>query len=384
MSTMNNCHNRNAVFKLARTFLLLTLVLLLSGCTSGESPEAPPSSSTNSSSTTSPSQGSGAVPAAKTINLMEYVSISISGENGDGKASYSFDYGTFEEVLADRLSADKDSAQFFTDATIIEESISISLDKLAGLSNGDSIVLTVSSDTEIARKYGLSFQGGTSSYSVADLREIAELVLTEQDIIALLLETTVNYNMQEITISQDNMLDFTVEDSQIGFHPDTARLDFSYELDCKIAILTVTGFIEYKYENDTWVDTRIASNAQRGDYTLSGVYTGTEWDIAAAGIPCNARYEIAELSEGVYEATVTWSAGDESPEMVEITAVIPLAVDFTTERFIIQGNDTALIAALGRSPYLARALKFDFISGGFTTNRGFTTDIELALLKVSG
>jgi len=381
---MNNCHNKNALFKLARTVLLLTLALLLSGCASSESPEAPPSTGSNSSSTTNQSQSTDAVSTGKTINLMDYVSVSISGENGDGKASYSFDYGTFEDVLADRLSADKDSAQFFTDATIVEESISISLDKLTGLSNGDSVVLTVSNDTEIARKYGLSFQGGTSSYSVTDLREIAELILTDQDIIALLLETTVNYNMQEISVSQDNMLDFAVVDSQIGVRPDTARLDYSFGLDCKIAILQVTGFIEYKYENDTWVDTRVASNANRGAYTLSGVYTGTEWDIAAAGVPCNARYDITELSEGVYEATVTWSAGDESPEMVEITAVIPLAVDFTTERFIIQGNNAALTAAVGRSPYLARALKFDFINGGFTTNRGFTTDIELALLKVSG
>ena len=364
--------------------MLLTLLLFISGCGSSGTSNPSPASNSNSGATSNPSQGSSPVSTGRAINLVDYATVAISGESGQGKATYSFDYGKFEDMLAQRLEADKDSAQFFSDATIIEEGIRISLDKTSGLSNGDNVVLTVSYNNEAAKKYNLAFQGGSATHSVSDLIEIAEFTVDEQDVIALLLETTVNHNMQDITVLPENITGFSIVDSQNGISPDTARLNFAYGLDCKIAVLSITGSVEYKYENDAWVNTRIMSTVSQGTtYKLPGVYTGFELDIAGDGIPCNARYEITETSEGVYEAKATWSAGEESPDMAEKTATLPLSVDFTTQRFIIPGNEAALTAAVGRTPYLARALKFDYANGGFSANKGFTSEKEIDLLKIS-
>ena len=374
--------------------LLFILAAFLGGCGSGASEklneganqtQSPGANQTqspdaNAGATTSaaPGKSSNANPAGKAINLIEYLSLTTSGNNGEGKASYSFDYGAFEDVLSDILKSDKDSAAFFADATIIEESINVTLDKTSGLSNGDEVVLTVSYNGEIAKKYGLSLKDGTVTYTVKDFKEVAEFVVSGQDVIELLIETTVNHHMQNITVAAENMSNFTINDSQVDAHSETAQIDFSYDLDCAIAVLLVKGSARYKYVNDAWEIAQLTSFAEIKGYALAGVYTGTEWGIAGAGAACNAVYEISEPDKDTYEANVTWSAGDESPDMVEISAVIPLSVDYMTARFIILGSDTVLISAVGKSPYLARALKFDFI------NRGFTTDGEVILTKVSG
>jgi|GEM_PF-3128999 len=311
-----------------------------------------------------------------TINLMDYVTVAISGDDGYGKASYTFDYGTFEDALAEKLDVDADSAQFFADVMVIEEGIKISIDKTSGLSNGDSVVLTVSYNGEAAKDYKLSFQGGTATYSVTELTEVAEFTASENDVIALLSETTVLHYLQDIPVVPERIQGFAITDTQVDYQRNAAQVDYNYDLDCTIAVLSVTGSVQYKYENDAWVSTHISRSSQIKEYTLSGTYEGTEWDIANAGVSCNARYEITELDDGSYQAVVTWSGNEESPNMSEITATFALVNSFDTSRFVITDNKVQT-AAIGNVPYLYRALKFDFINGGFTT------DGEISLLKSS-
>ena len=311
-----------------------------------------------------------------TINLMDYVTVTISGDDGYGKASYSFDYGTFEDVLAEKLDVDADSVQFLADVMVIEEGIQISLDKTSELSNGDSVVLTVSYNDEAAKNYKLSFQGGTATYNVTELTEVAEFTASENDVIALLSETTVLHYMQDIPVVPERIQGFAITDTQVDYQRNAAQVDYNYDLDCTIAVLSITGSVQYKYENDAWVNTHISHSAQIKEYTLSGAYKGTEWDIANAGVSCNARYEITELDDGSYQAAVTWSGNEESPNMSEIMATFALANSFDTSRFVITDNK-AQTAAIGNAPYLYRALKFDFINGGFTN------DGEISLLKSS-
>jgi len=337
------------------------------GSTVSDARPSQSANSNNSSSTTS---------SGKTFNLMDYVTVTVTGDSGSGKAAYTFDYGAFEDALAKVLNLKKDSAQFFSDATIIEEAISFSFDKLSGLSNGDSVLLTVSVNDTNIKKYDITLKGGTSTYSVNDLTEIAEFNIAEHDVVALLSNTEIIHHMQTIVVLPENVIDMTIVDSQV-ISSNKAKLDYTYDLDCTIAILSVKGSVEYTFENGEWQSFKVTHLTELEAYTLSGTYTGTEWDIAGAGVSCNARYEISELSEGVYEAKVTWNAGSETPGMTEISATILLSIDFMTARFIILGNDAALIAAVGRSPYLARALKFDFVSGGFTA------DGEVVLQKTS-
>lgn len=319
---------------------------------------------------------SGSGEAGKTINLMQYTTVTISGDDGFGNASYSFAYGAFEDTLAVALDADKNSAQFFADAVLIEEGIKISLDKTSNLSNGDSVVLTVSYNDE-AKDYKLSFQGGTATYSVTELTEIAEFTASDDDIIALLSETTVLHYMQNIPVAPERIQGFTITDTQVDYQRNAAQVDYSYDLDCVIAVLSVTGSAQYKYQNDAWESTNFTHLAEVKEYTLSGVYEGKEWGIADGGASCNARYEISETADGEYQAVVTWSANRESPDMAEHTVTISLLDSFDTSRFAITNINSEIKTAEEKSPYLARALKFDFINGGFTTSG------EIELLKIS-
>ena len=303
----------------------------------------------------------------KTIDLMQYVTVTFSGDNGYGKASYAFDYGSFENMLAEKLNTDKNSAQFFADAVIIEEGIKTSLDKTTGLSNGDKITLTVSYNEAAAKDYKLTFQGGTSSFTAEKLTEITEFSVDDSDAIALLSETTVFQYMQEIPVLPDRISYFEITDSQVDYQRNTAQVDYTYDMDCEIAVLSVTGSIQYKYENDAWTDNHISRVAEIKEYTLSGVYTGTEWGITGDGASCNARYEITEKDGGSYEVFITWSANAESSDMAEHTVTISLTNYFETSRFLISNINSEIKTADGKSPYLYRALKFDFISGGFTT-----------------
>lgn len=327
------------------------IVLLLSGCASSGS-------------------------NAKTINLMEYITVAITGDSGYGKASYLFDYGAFEEALAEALDGDINSVQFFSDAAIIEEGISISFDKTSDLSNGDTVVLTVTYDNTAAENYKISFEGGTTTYTAEGLTEIEEFSAEEDNVIELLSETTVLYYTQHIPVSPENISNFEMTDFQVDYQRNTAQVDYSYELDCKIAVLSVSGSVQFKYEDNAWVSAHISHSAQIKEYTLSGTYTGAEWDIAASGVSCNATYEITDNGDGTYTAVVTWSANEDSPGMEEITTEITLLDSFDMARFVITDN-SAQSSAIGRAPYLYRALKFDFINGGLYD----TGAVEL--LKVS-
>lgn len=304
----------------------------------------------------------------KTINLMDYVSVAITGDDGYGKAAYDFDYGAFEDALAVALDADINSTQFFADATIIEEGISLSLGKTSDLSNGDTVVLTVSYNDKAAENYKVTFTGGTTTYTAEGLTEVAEFSAGDSDIIALLSETTVLYYAQNISISAENIQSFDIVDTQVDYQRNTAQVDYTYELNCKIAVLSVSGTINFKYADNVWGSSQLTHLADIKEYTLTGTYSGTEWDITASGASCDAVYVITDNGDGTYNAAVTWDG--------TITADITLLDSFDTGRFVITDN-SAQTAAIGSAPYLYRALKFDFINGGFTTSG------EVELLKTA-
>jgi len=304
----------------------------------------------------------------KTINLMDYVSVTFSGDDGYGNAAYSFNHGSFEDALAQALDSDKNSAQFFADAVIIEEGIQISLDKTTDLSNGDEVALTASYNEAVSKDYKIVFQGSTATYTAENLTEIAEFSANESDIIAILSETTVRQYLQDVPVLPERISNFEITDSLVDYQRNTAQVDYAYDMDCKIAILSVTGTIQYAYENDAWTNTHISCLANIKEYTLAGTYVGAEWGIAGNGVSCNARYEIIEKDDGTYEALVVWSANAESPDMAEHNVTISLLNSFDTSRFVITNINSEIKTSDGRSPYFSRALKFDFISGGFTTS----------------
>ncbi|MDR2713568.1 MAG: hypothetical protein LBB91_10700 [Clostridiales bacterium] len=303
----------------------------------------------------------------KTIDLMEYVNVSFADVNKEGRASYSFDYDGFEESLALALREDIDSLQFLRDSTIIGDSINISLDKSTNLSNGDAVVLTLTYDSAVAKKYGLKLISGTKTYAVDGLEVIDEFIATQDDIINAVADETVFYWNQNIPIVPEMISDFEITDSQANNKRKTAEVKYTCDIDCKIVVLSINGSVSYKYSDGEWTISQVTRTAQLKSYTLSGTYEGTEWGIAGYGVSCNAKYIISENSDGSYEAEATWSGNQESLDMEEITAKVSFT-NFLDNARLIAFSDDALIDAIGRNPYgYGRAFRLDFYNGGFTS-----------------
>ena len=274
------------------------------------------------------------------IDLMAYTVVTFSGDDGYGYAAVDFDYGALEELLTSTLGKDdKDTLDFLADLVIIEDAVDITLDTKTNLSNGDKITLTAGFDETIAEKYNLDVTGGTKTYEVTGLEVVPEFSVSETDIQELVADSKVMCYLTELTVSPEQVSNIQTTEINSNIPARTASVTYSFNIDCKIATLDVTGQADYRYENSAWICVgQYNQMAQIKEWNLEGTYVGTEGGIAGAGIGCNARYEIVETGEDVYVANVVWSASEESGEMQEISVSIPLVNSFDTSRFVITDN----------------------------------------------
>lgn len=313
------------------------------------------------------------------IDLIAYTNVTFSGDNGYGYASVDFNYGALEDLLTKTLGNDnKDTLDFLADVVIIEEAIDITLDRKTDLSNGDKIILTAAFDDTIAEKYNLDVTCGTQAFEVNGLEVVPKFEISENDIQNLISDSKVTCYLTEIPVSLEQVSNIQITNIDSNIPARTAYITYSFNIDCKIALLEVTGQANYQYENNAWnCVSHYHQMAQVKKWLLAGTYTGTEWDIAGSKVGCNARYEIVETQEGVYTANVTWSASEDSTDMTEINVTIPLVSFFDTARFVITDN-SSVKDELGYAPYQYRALRFDFINGGFESSG------EVSLRKIDG
>ncbi|RKM58019.1 hypothetical protein D6853_00305 [Butyrivibrio sp. X503] len=110
-------------------------------------------------------------------NILDYVTVDFSGKNGEGTAFVNVDYDGIETEMV----GGEDKIKEFEDVGDLAEltkyinavsSISLSIDKNSGLSNGDQVVVTVSYDETAAASAGVVFGDETSrSYEVKGLKK---------------------------------------------------------------------------------------------------------------------------------------------------------------------------------------------------------------------
>lgn len=106
------------------------------------------------------------------INLMDYAAVSFDGDNGEGTANVDVDYDSLETDMVggqDKVDAlELEDAMKYLNAV---EKISYSFDKSDNLSNGDTIVLTVSYDETTVNEAGVIFDDTlTKEYTVSGLK----------------------------------------------------------------------------------------------------------------------------------------------------------------------------------------------------------------------
>ncbi len=112
------------------------------------------------------------------ISLMDYVTVEFSGVDGNGTATLSVDQVKMEQDMAGDDDGDisKEELDKIAKFTEFEFSINYELDKTEGLSNGDTVKVTVTYDEDLQKESGVKVKGDTTKeFKVEGLKEPVEV-----------------------------------------------------------------------------------------------------------------------------------------------------------------------------------------------------------------
>lgn len=112
------------------------------------------------------------------IALMDYVTVEFSGVDGRGTAVLNVDHVKMEQDMAGDDDGDisKEELEKIAQFTEFEFSINYELDKTEGLSNGDTVTVTVTYDKDLQKESGVKVKGDTSEkFKVEGLKEPVEV-----------------------------------------------------------------------------------------------------------------------------------------------------------------------------------------------------------------
>lgn len=92
-------------------------------------------------------------------NILDYVTVDFDGKNGDGTAYVNVDYDGIEIEMVggeDKIKQLEDLSELTKYINAVS-SISFSIDKNKGLSNGDQVIVSVTFDSSAAESAGVIF-----------------------------------------------------------------------------------------------------------------------------------------------------------------------------------------------------------------------------------
>lgn len=110
-------------------------------------------------------------------NILDYVTVDFSGKNGEGTAYVNVDYNGIETEMVggEEKLKEMDEIEDLSNLTKYinaVSSISFSIDKNEGLSNGDQVIVSVSYDNSAAQAAGVDFGNQSSkTYEVKGLKK---------------------------------------------------------------------------------------------------------------------------------------------------------------------------------------------------------------------
>lgn len=99
------------------------------------------------------------------INMKDYLQVSYSGMDTVGEADVSVDWMALESKALSK------SKNLLTDSLLLESSLSVDATPTEGLSNGDTVTVTVTCDEDTAKLMKLKFVNTTVDYTVSGLAE---------------------------------------------------------------------------------------------------------------------------------------------------------------------------------------------------------------------
>ena len=116
--------------------------------------------------------------SSSSVSLMDYATVEFGGVDGSGTATLSVDHVKMEQDMAGDDDGDisKEELEKIAKFTEFEFSINYELDKTEGLSNGDTVKVTVTYDKDLQKESGVKVKGDTTKeFKVEGLKEPVEV-----------------------------------------------------------------------------------------------------------------------------------------------------------------------------------------------------------------
>ena len=107
--------------------------------------------------------------------LAPYLSVTYTGYNGNGEAHVDFDFSDFEYSIMSQWKDKEKNWEKLAELTAVEMTIHYEANVKEGLSNGDTITVTISLDEKLAKEKGYSFTGLKQKFTVEGLTEPIEI-----------------------------------------------------------------------------------------------------------------------------------------------------------------------------------------------------------------
>lgn len=177
--------------------------------------------------------------AAKTVNLTDFAEVTIEGPDGYASASANIKKDELELAVLNAMGYKGDSltqiylenkAEHYIDlnrAENIVNDVRISLDKYAGIKNGDKITARITYSGSLDETVGIEVKDGKASVKAADLAEVA--VLNPFEMVKVVFSGIDGYGTAEITNSKNDYgLSFKLDKTSGLSNGDTVKVTISY------------------------------------------------------------------------------------------------------------------------------------------------------------
>lgn len=109
------------------------------------------------------------------VDFSDYVAVFYNGKSGEAVASYEFSQAELEQYIKTQWGEDDDISKKESELSKLMNTIAFEPSQTDNLTNGDTYVLNITYDRELAAEYGYAFLNTYQTYSVVGLSDSANI-----------------------------------------------------------------------------------------------------------------------------------------------------------------------------------------------------------------
>ena len=228
------------------------------------------------------------------MELAPYLSVSYTGYNGSGTAHVDFDFADFEYAVMSQWDG-KNTMENLAQLTALEMTISCAADVSEGLSNGDTITVSIRFDEDKAKEYGYRFTGLEKKFTVEGL---AEPILIDP----FAAEIFGNGKTVSVTLEGTDPFINLYLDNRAAANDPVRHIDYQFDKSWNLQngdVITITASLDKRFQNQGYLLTRTETSI-----TVQG------FDRYASAVSDLTGAALTAMSERAYQECVNGGSVD--------------------------------------------------------------------------